>query len=103
MCVMCSTSVPTLFQYFFYDHIRTFLYIFHEMFFITCLYIQWNLRIADGLGPLIISVIRRLGLNRRLRIECHSTTEPYFYCLYEPNAYLKQFSVVLEGIHAKQQ
>ena len=38
MCVMCSTSVPTLFQYFFYDHIPTFLYIFHEMFFITCLY-----------------------------------------------------------------
>ena len=36
MCVMCSTSVPTLFQYFFYDHIPTFLYIFHEMFFITC-------------------------------------------------------------------
>ena len=32
MCVMCSTSVPTLFQYFFYDHIPTFLYIFHEMF-----------------------------------------------------------------------
>ena len=39
MCVMCSTSVPTLFQYFFYDHIPTFLYIFHEMFFITCIYI----------------------------------------------------------------
>ena len=39
MCVMCSTSVPTLFQYFFYDHIPTFLYIFHEMFFITCLYL----------------------------------------------------------------
>ena len=38
MCVMCSTSVPTLFQYFFYDHIPTFLYIFHEMFFITCYY-----------------------------------------------------------------
>ena len=38
MCVMCSKSVPTLFQYFFYDHILTFLYIFHEMFFITCLY-----------------------------------------------------------------
>ena len=38
MCVMCSTSVPTLFQYFFYDHIPTFLYIFHEMFFITCRY-----------------------------------------------------------------
>ena len=37
MCVMCSTSVPTLFQYFFYDHIPTFLYIFHEMFFITCI------------------------------------------------------------------
>ena len=36
MCVMCSTSVPTLFQYFFYDHIPTFLYIFHEMVFITC-------------------------------------------------------------------
>ena len=36
MCVMCSTSVPTLFQYFFSDHISTFLYIFHEMFFITC-------------------------------------------------------------------
>ena len=36
MCVMCSKSVPTLFQYFFYDHIPTFLYIFHEMFFITC-------------------------------------------------------------------
>ena len=36
MCVMCSTSVPTLFQYFFYDHIPTFLYIFHEMFFTTC-------------------------------------------------------------------
>ena len=36
MCVMCSTSVPTLFQYFFYDHIPTFLYIFHEMFFIAC-------------------------------------------------------------------
>ena len=36
MCVMCSTSVPTLFQYFFYDHIPTFLYTFHEMFFITC-------------------------------------------------------------------
>ena len=35
---MCSTSVPTLFQYFFYDHIPTFLYIFHEMFFITCIY-----------------------------------------------------------------
>ena len=35
MCVMCSTSVPTLFQYFFYDHIPTFLYIFHEMFFIN--------------------------------------------------------------------
>ena len=51
--------------------------------------IQWNLRIADGLGPLIISVIRRLGLNGRLRIEWHSTTEPCFYCLYEPNAYLK--------------
>ena len=67
------------------------------------LYIQWNLRIADGLGPLIISVIRRLGLNRRLFIKCHSTTEPCFYCLYEPNTYLKQFSVVLEGIHAKEQ
>ena len=40
MCVMCSTSVPTLFQYFFYDHIPTFLYIFHEMFFITCIYIR---------------------------------------------------------------
>ena len=39
MCVMCSTSVPTLFQYFFYDHIPTFLYIFHEMFFITCIII----------------------------------------------------------------
>ena len=38
MCVMCSTSVPTLFQYFFYDHIPTFLYIFDEMFFITCFY-----------------------------------------------------------------
>ena len=25
--------------------------------------IQWNLRIADGLGPLIISFIRGLGLN----------------------------------------
>ena len=37
MCVMCGTSVPTLFQYFFYDHIPTFLYIFHEMF-ITCNY-----------------------------------------------------------------
>ena len=61
------------------------------------IHIQWNLRIADGLGPLIISVIRRLGLNRRLHIEWHSTTEPCFYCLYEPNAYLKQFSVVLEG------
>ena len=24
MCVMCSTSVPTLFQYFFHDHIPTF-------------------------------------------------------------------------------
>ena len=39
MCVMCSTSVPTLFQYFFYDHIPTCLYIFHEMFFITCIII----------------------------------------------------------------
>ena len=37
-CVLCSYSIPTLFQYFFYDHIPTFLYIFHEMFFITCLY-----------------------------------------------------------------
>ena len=69
---------------------------------IQILIIQWNLQIADGLGPLIISVIRRLGLNRRSCIEWHSTTEPCFYCLYEPNAYLKQFSVVLEGIHAKQ-
>ena len=42
MCVMCSTSVPTLFQYFFYDHIPTFLYIFHEMFFITCVYRDVN-------------------------------------------------------------
>ena len=39
MCVMCSTSVPTLFQYFFYDHIPIFLYIFHEMFFTSILYI----------------------------------------------------------------
>ena len=36
MCVKCSTSVPTLFKYFFYDHIPIFLYIFHEMFFFTC-------------------------------------------------------------------
>ena len=40
MCVMCSTSVPTLLPYFFYDHIPTFLYIFHEMFFITCIIIM---------------------------------------------------------------
>ena len=32
MCVMCSTSVPTLFQYFFYDHISTFLYILMKCF-----------------------------------------------------------------------
>ena len=49
MCVMCSTSVPTLFQYFFYDHIPTFLYIFHEMFFITCSmydYTRWTIPMA---------------------------------------------------------
>ena len=27
-CVMCSASIPTLFQYFFYDHIPTFFYTF---------------------------------------------------------------------------
>ena len=32
MCVMCSTSVPTLFQYFFYDRIPTFLYILMKCF-----------------------------------------------------------------------
>ena len=37
MCVMCSTSVPTLFQHFFYDHIPTFLYILMNMFFTTVL------------------------------------------------------------------
>ena len=32
MCVMCSKSVPTLFQNLFYDHIPTFLYIFMKYF-----------------------------------------------------------------------
>ena len=36
--VMCYTTIPTLFVYFFYDHIPTFFYIFSEMFFITCIY-----------------------------------------------------------------
>ena len=53
MCVMCSTSVPTLFQYFFYDHIPTFLYIFHERFLLLVIkntedehsgvYVSWRL------------------------------------------------------------
>ena len=54
MCVMCSTSVPTLFQYFFYDHIPTFLYIFHEMFFITCNY--YNYKQMKGVGTCIYCV-----------------------------------------------
>ena len=32
----CYTTIPTLFVYFFYDHIPTFFDIFSEMFFITC-------------------------------------------------------------------
>ena len=48
MCVMCSTSIPTLFQYFFYDHIPTFLYIFHEMFFITCKEVAVEVEAVSG-------------------------------------------------------
>ena len=54
-------------------------------------------------GRLMLSLIRRLNLNRRLCIKWHPLTVPCFYCLYEPNTYLKQFSVILEDIHAKQQ
>ena len=49
MCVMCNTSVPTLFQYFFYDHIPIFLYIFHEMFFIACIIIL-GVELTNTLG-----------------------------------------------------
>ena len=33
---MCYTTIPTLFVYFFNDHIPILFYIFSEMFLITC-------------------------------------------------------------------
>ena len=38
-CVMCSASIPTLFQYFLYDHIPTFFYIFikNVYFYYSCI------------------------------------------------------------------
>ena len=38
---------------------------------IIYIYIQWNLRIVDALGTLMMSLIRRLNLKRRLRLKCH--------------------------------
>ena len=56
MCVMCSTSVPTLFQYFFYDHIPTFLYIFHEM---SCYYIRLHVYLHDTSTLLLAMIYSR--------------------------------------------
>ena len=85
MCVMCSTSVPTLFQYFIYDHIPTFLYIFHEMF-ITCnyykLYVLCKLYFDNQLIIIIMKNVKECrDVNRqsiRTRSGCYRNTSHPF-------------------------
>ena len=95
--MMCFTTIPTLFVYFFYDHIPTFFYIFSEMFFYYCI-VMLNWFVGQEVSE---RATRGGDLIEEDEVECRPEKIPT-KCL-DDNVCIGQISLLMLGTYLKLQ